>query len=722
MPIFHNNNIFTIHTDNSTYQFKIDKFGYLIHMYYGRKTKGIIDWDYVYADRGFSGSPYDSGNDRTYSLDYLPQEFPSQSTGDFRTQSLILHDSNGTFGADLRYSNYEILNGKYSLNKLPAVYANNDEASQTLIISLKNQRLNLEVKLLYGVIPHKDIITRSAIILNHGQDTITINKFMSSCLDFMHGNFDLITFHGRHAMERNFDRHKLHHGIFIINSPRGMSSHQYNPLIILADNHTTENYGKCWAMEFVYSGGFQAEAELYQYNQTRLMMGLSQEKFAYELKTDQELIAPEVIMTFSNQGLEKISHNLHDCIRENICRNKKLSPVVLNSWEGLMMNFDGKKIINMARQAKSLGADMFVLDDGWFLNRNDDYRALGDWIPDENKLGCSLSELIMKINELGLSFGLWVEPEMISENSNLFRKHSDWAMSIPNEKPVLGRSQLVLDLSRKDVREYIYNSISNILSQGNIEYLKWDYNRSIVEAFSYSDKYNGNILYDYMIGLYEILERINTNYPDVLIEGCAGGGGRFDAGMLYYTPQIWCSDNTDALDRLYIHYGTSFGYPMSVISAHVSVCPNQQTGRITPLKTRYIVSMTGSFGYELNPEELTENERNEIINQINQYKQDREIIVNGRYYRLNDSCSENYFAWEYVSKDLNYVIVNAVVINNHGNMPPVYVNVRGLSENTEYVDENGKIYASNALMDIGLPLRFPVGDYCSYTFRFRRVN
>ena len=724
MPVLYDstNRTFTLNTDNSTYQMQADKFGYLLHLYYGARTSGLADWGYILADRGFSGSPY--GAERTYSLDYLPQEYPTQGTGDFRTPMLIVRDSSGTYGADLRYSGYGIRTGKYALSGLPAVYAAEDEDAETLIITLKNGRLGLDVNLLYGVLPHKDIITRSAIIRNEGQESITVLKLGSSCLDFTHGRFDLITFHGRHAMERQFDRQPLHHGSHIVGSRRGMSSHQYNPFVILADHDATETAGRCWAMQYVYSGGFEAEAELSQYGQTRMIMGLSQEKFAYELAQGEEITAPEVIMTFSNSGLERISHNLHDCIRENVCRGKfrdATRPVVLNSWEGFMMDFDGKKIMEMAESAASLGVEMFVLDDGWFMNRNDDNRALGDWTADEAKLGCSLGELVQKVNALGLKFGLWVEPEMISEDSNLYREHPEWAMIIPGEKPVLGRHQLVLDLSRREVREYIYNSISSILEQGNIEYLKWDYNRSINEVYSYTTP-NSKVIYDYMTGLYEVLELLNKNYPDVLIEGCAGGGGRFDAGMLYYTPQIWCSDNTDAIDRLYIHYGTSFGYPSCTIGAHVSICPNQQTGRITPIKTRYVSAMSGAFGYELNPSLLTEDKKQAIKAQIAQYKQDRGIISGGKYYRLNNPHEDNFCAWEYVSRDGVDVLVNAVIILNHGNMPPVYVTPRGLTAGASYMDtETGKIYPADALMCEGLPLTMPKGDYESYTLRFRRL-
>ena len=716
--------IFTINTHSTTYQMMADSFGYLLHLYYGAKTHGFTDWTLTFADRGFSGNPYDAGKDRTYSLDALPQEFPTQGTGDYRSPLLVVRDSEGTYGADLRYSGHEIRDGKYSLSGLPAVYANPGEESQTLSITLSNKRLGLTAELLYGVIPGHDIITRSVIIRNNGNKPFTLEKLGSSCLDFTHGNFDAITFYGRHAMERNYQRQRLNHGSYSVGSRRGMSSHQYSPVMILADHDTTESHGRCWGMNFVYSGGFFAEAEHDQYSQTRITMGLSQEKFSYELEPGEEITGPEVIMTFSNEGLAKLSHNFHACIRENICRGKfrnSSRPVVLNTWEALYLDFDGKKILDVAESAKALGVDMLVLDDGWFMKRNTDSQALGDWTADESKLGCTLPELVRKVKAMGLDFGIWVEPEMISEDSELYRAHKDWAMTIPGENPVLGRNQLVLDLSRKDVREYIISAMCGIIDAG-ISYLKWDYNRSISEMYSRSGS-NGKLSYKYILGLYEILGRLTAKYPDVLIEGCAGGGGRFDAGMLFYTPQIWCSDNTDALDRMSIHYGTSFAFPMSVIAAHVSTCPNHQTGRITPLKTRFTVSMTGAFGYELDPLKLNDDERLEISKQIQQYRIDREIITEGLYYRLNDLETDNYFAWEYVSADGRKALINAVIPNNHGNNPPVYVTPRGLTPGTFYRDiDSGKIYPSDAIMDSGFPLEIPEGDCESFTFRLERIS
>ena len=716
---------FTLNTDNSTYQMQVDKYGYLIHLYYGQKTEGIADYLLLFADRGYSGNPYDAGLDRTYSLDYLPQEFPVDGTGDFRSHLLSVRDKNGTFGCDLRYAGYEIEEGKYSLKGLPAVYSEDKkDDADTLKIRLKNDRTGVEVTLLYGVLPHLDIISRSVIVINKGRDKVYVEKLGTACLDFLYGDFDLITFYGRHTMERHPERTKLTHGSHVVGSRRGYSSHEYNPFMILCDSSATEYSGRCWSMQFVYSGGFRAEAEVDQYKQTRLVMGLSEEKFLYPLSSGESITAPEVIMSFSSKGLTRLSQNLHSVIREHVCRGKyknKIRPVVFNSWEASFFDFTGESLLKLADEAKGFGADMLVVDDGWFGDRNDDLRALGDWKVNEKKLGMTLGDLVDKVNEKGLSFGIWFEPEMINEDSDLYREHPDYAMAIPGEKPVRGRNQLVLDFSRKEVVDNIYDQMCGILDQGNIEYVKWDCNRSISDVFSYTAEDQGKVLYDYIIGLYDLLERLTERYPDLLIEGCSGGGGRFDAGMLYYTPQIWCSDNTDAMDRIHIHYGTSFGYPISAIAAHVSACPNQQTGRTSSLKTRFVSAMTGAFGYELDPAEIPEDESALIKDQIQLYKKYADLILNGDYYRLSDPDKENVAAWEYVSSDKSEVLLCAVLQENHGNEHAHYVVPKGLEPGAIYVDaDSDKAFHSDALMDMGFPLPIAKSDGEAYIYCFKR--
>ena len=709
-----NGRLFTIDTKNTTYQMKADRYGVLLHLYYGRRTAGSMEYLLTYADRGYACNIYDTGRDRTYSLDFLPQEFPTSGTGDMRSPALILEYGNGIDACDLRFDHYTVRDGKYALKGLPAVYASEEEA-QTLEIVMKDISGMAEVTLLYGVIPELDIITRSVLIRNTAEEEIRVEKVMSANLDQLTGKYDLITFYGRHTMERNFQRTPVAHMEQCIGSRRGTSSHQYNPMMILAEKETTETAGGCYAMQFVYSGGFSGNAGKDQYDQTRMQMGLMQEKFSYPLAPGEEFTAPEVIMSFSGTGLETLSHNLQDCIRKHVCRGKwrdQVRPVLLNSWEAYYMDFDGADILALAEQAALLGMDMLVLDDGWFGKRNDDYAGLGDWYVNEEKLGGKMKELIYWVHRKGLKFGLWVEPEMVNEDSDLYREHPDWAMTIPGRNPVRGRHQLVLDFSRKEVVDAIFESICKVLDMGTVDYLKWDYNRSIVDVYSHTAKDQGKVLYDYILGLYDFLERLTQRYPDMLIEGCSGGGGRFDAGMLYYTPQIWCSDNTDAIDRLRIQYGTSFGYPASCVGSHVSICPNEQNGRVTPLATRGITAMSGTFGYELNPEKLTEEEKDEIRAQIKKRNELAKLIHFGSYYRLRDPFDGECSAWAFVSKDHSEALVNYVNLEIHGNRPVTYIRLRGLETGAQYRDtESGKVYPADALMQVGLPMPAPFGDY-----------
>ena len=720
-----NNRLITLNTKNSTYQMKIDEYGFLLHLYYGKRTNGNMDYILVNLDRGFSGNPYDAGDNRKYSLDALLQEFPCRGAGDFRSPGFEVRYEDGSFGCDLRYESHIIKDGKYGLSGLPAVYENSDmDKAQTLEITLSDKVSGIKVILYYGIIESLDIITRAANVINENKNNIYIEKLQSACLDFVSGNFDLITFYGRHAMERNIQRQSVGHGSYRIGSRRGTSSHQYNPLMILADSDANEDYGNCYAMSFVYSGGFLGEAEKDQYGQTRMQLGLMEEQFSYCLKSGESIIAPEVIMSYSDRGLAVLSQNLHKCIRENVCRGKyknEVRPVLVNSWEASYFDIDKNSIVNLAKNAAELGVEMLVMDDGWFGKRDDDNSGLGDWFTNENKIGCSLKELVESVNNCGIKFGIWVEPEMVNEDSDLYRKHPDWAFAVPGKKPVRSRNQLVLDFSRKEVVDYIYDSITKVIESGNIEYIKWDMNRSIANVYSSEDKYQGNVYYDYVLGLYDFLERLNKNYPDILIEGCSGGGGRFDAGMLYYTPQIWCSDNTDAIDRTKIQYGTSFGYPVSAVGAHVSAVPNHQTGRSVSIDTRGVVAMSGSFGYELDLGKVSEAEKNTIKEQIKTFKKEAELIHNGLYYRLSDPYKDPVAAWEFVSKDGDDVLVNVVCLKMHGNMQPLYVRFKGLNENVTYKDvKTGKIYPAEALMNIGMPFMPELGEYQSWQVELKR--
>ena len=715
---------FTLQTKNTTYQMQVDRYGFLLHLYYGKKTDTCMDYLLTYYDRGFSGNPYDAGEDRTYSMDTLPQEFPCYGNGDFRSTAFAVENADGSMSCDLRYKSHTIRDGKYNLEGLPAVYASEEEA-QTLEILMEDPVTGVKVVLLYGVLPAQDIITRSVSVKNESSGKIYLNKIESASLDFLYGDYELLTFYGRHAMERNVQRVPVVHGTQKIGSVRGTSSHQYNPMMILAEKETTEDKGNCYAMSFVYSGCFQGEVLKDQLNQTRMMLGLQEEAFRYPLETGEMFQAPEVILSYSSEGMNRLSQNLHHCIRQHICRGKykeEIRPILINSWEAAYFDFTGDTIYELAKAAKEVNIDMLVMDDGWFGKRDDDNSGLGDWFVNEKKLGGTLGNLIKRINDLGVKFGIWIEPEMVSEDSDLYRKHPDWALTVPGRNPVRSRNQLVLDFSRKEVVDEIYDQICKVLDQGNIEYVKWDMNRSLMDVYSSVTRDQGRVLYDYVLGLYDFLERLVQRYPNLLIEGCSGGGGRFDAGMMYYTPQIWCSDNTDAIDRLRIQYGTSFGYPVSVVGSHVSAVPNHQTGRKTPLHTRGVVAMSGTFGYELNLMKLSEQEKQEIREQIAEYKSYAPIIQNGLYYRLSDPTTEEICAWEFVhtdEKEQSKVLLNIVMQVIHGNMTVNYVKLQGLEETAVYREEkSGKRYTGAALMYGGMPLPIEPGEYQAYQYCF----
>ena len=710
--------IFTLTTAHTTYQMQADAQGYLLHLYYGARTAGEMDYLLNYGDRGFSGNPNSAGSDRTYSLDALPQEYPSLGTGDFRNYALNIENADGSQCCNPVYITHEIAAGKYTLKGLPFVRAEENEA-ETLKIILEDPVTKVELHLLYGVLEKEDIITRSVIIKNAGKAPVTVKKAQSACLDFLHGDYDLIKFYGRHAMERNMERMPVSHESTRIGSRRGTSSHQYNPGVILAGKNTNEDSGSCYGMLFVYSGNFLVEAEKDQYDQTRIQMGLTDELFAYPLEAGAEFIAPEVILSYTNKGLSRLSQQYHHCIMNHICQGKYVHanrPVLINSWEAAYFDFTGDTIVELAKEAKALGIDMVVMDDGWFGKRNDDNSSLGDWYVNEEKLGGTLTKLIERVNAEGVKFGIWIEPEMVSEDSDLYREHPEWAITIPGRKPVRSRNQLVLDFSRKEVRDEIFKRICAVLNQGNVEYIKWDMNRSL------ADIYAPNVTYDYVLGVYDFLEKLTNRYPDILIEGCSGGGGRFDAGMLYYTPQIWCSDNTDAINRTRIQYGTSFFYPVAAMGSHVSAVPNHQTGRVTSMHARGVAAMSGTFGYELNPALLNAKEKAEIRAQLAQYREYQELIREGDYYRLSNPFQDNFAAWMVVSDDRSKALVSVIRLTAEANPPAAYVTLKGMEEDAFYREKTtGKVYPGAALMEAGILLPAAVSEYEAYQIELERV-
>lgn len=712
--------IFSIDTKNTTYQMKVDSYGFLLHLYYGAKVNGAMDYLLTYADRGFSGNPAEAGADRTYSLDVLPQEYPTWGTGDYRNAALLIQNADHSESCKLQYAGHTIKKGKYNLSGLPAVYAEENEA-ETLEIYMEDCVSNLKVTLLYGVVEQLDIITRSVIIENHGSEDIIIEKAGSACLELLPGQYDLLSFCGRHTMERTVQRKRIGYGSSVFESRRGTSSHQYNPAFILADVNATEDCGNCYGIAFVYSGGFRFETEKDPYDQVRTVMSIQPEQFAYPLNPGERFVVPETIFSFSQNGFGALSHNYHNCINHHVIRRsfqKKMRPVLINSWEAAYFDFTGETMLELAKNAADVGIDLVVMDDGWFGKRDDDNSGLGDWEVNEEKLGCSLGTLIEKINELGVDFGIWIEPEMISEDSTLYRNHPDWVLQIPGRSPVRSRNQLVLDFSRKDVRDYIFASICKVLDQGNITYVKWDMNRSISDVYSHVNV-RETVLHDYVVGVYDFLEQMIQRYPELLIEGCSGGGGRFDIGMLYYTPQIWCSDNTDAIDRTKIQYGTSFFYPASAVGSHVSAVPNHQTGRITSLKTRAVVAMAGTFGYELNLQMLSAEEKEEIKEQVAVFKKQNELIQQGTYYRLTNPMEDAMAAWLFVSENKKHALFNVVVLDKQVNAGVAFIKLKGLLEGSTYISsEDNREYAADGLMEAGFPIPSTLGEYEAYQVEF----
>lgn len=727
MAIKINNYLFSLHTNNSTYQMKIDEKGILLHTYYGSKTD---DTDYSYlimsADRGFSGNIEEAGVDRTYSLDYYPQEFPVWGSGDYRVNCLQAGFESGVNDCLLIFDNYKTYNGKYALSGLPAMFAAEKDNVETLEIVLKDRYEDLYVHLYYGVFEDYDVITRAAVVENRTGNCVRLSRIMSACIDFNRSDLDMMHFYGKHAGERNTERTPLFHGITELRSTRGTSSHQHNPFIILADRKTDEDTGSCYAFSLLYSGGFHIQAEVDQINQSRLVLGIDDSDFVWMLQSGGSFTAPEVCMSYCDEGLAKLSHNMHEAYHKHLIRSTwkdRRRPILVNNWEATYFDFNADKLLDIAKEAANLELDMLVLDDGWFGKRDSDTSGLGDWYVNEDKLGCSLKEFVDKVNDMGLMFGIWFEPEMISEDSELYKEHPNWAMVVPGRAPIRSRSQLLLDMSRREVIEYVKDRLFSIIDSANIKYVKWDMNRSMAAAYSavLPAERQGEIRHRYVLGLYEVLEALLDRYPDILLEGCSGGGGRFDAGMLYYAPQIWCSDNTDAIERLRIQYGTSFGYPMSSVSAHVSVCPNHQNNRVTPFKTRGICAMQGTFGYELDLSRMTDEEKELAKLQVRTFKEHYKLFQYGEYYRLTSPYDKhNFTAWEYADKNKSEAYVGVVFTDMYGNPAPNILCIKGLEPKALYevYIDNTPIgeYSGFALMNGGLLLPVPACNYdsCQY--------
>ncbi len=727
--------IFTLQTRHTTYRMQVDERGRLLHLYYGRRIgTGDLAAMYPAANHGFSPDYYPCRRDHAASPDVLPQEYTVGNMGDFRLCCLWVRDEQGAAGADFLYRDHRIAPGKYALDGLPAAHDEDAEA-ETLCIFLRDEPTGLELELLYAVFADQDIITRAARLRNTGTGALWLDKTASVCLDLPFGSWELIHFHGRHAMERQMQRLPLGDAVTTVASTRGASSHHHNPFVILCEPDATEDAGLCYGVMPVYSGSHRTDVEVDQNGLTRLVTGIQDQGFCWKLRSGDTFTAPEVILCCTAGGLGELSRRYHRFLRGNVCRGKfrfARRPVLINNWEATYFDFDADAIVSIAQKAADLGVEMLVLDDGWFGKRDDDNSGLGDWYVNQRKLPGGLDPLIGRIKDLGLRFGLWVEPEMISEDSDLYRAHPDWALTLPGRDPAMGRNQLVLDLGRPEVADYLLGRLTDLLERHDIDYIKWDMNRNMSDVYSRAlppDR-QGETAHRYMLGVYRLLETLTTRFPDVLFEGCAGGGGRFDAGMLCYFPQIWCSDDTDAVERLDIQYGTSFGYPVSAMGAHVSACPNHQTGRTTPLWTRAVVAMAGTFGYELDPHRLSAEECGEVRRQIETFKKYYDVIHNGAYYRLSDPARQRRWAgWQFVTETES--LVSLVLTRPEANARPLHLCLRGLDENALYrvqalevhvcqatpelagsrASWTGAVYSGSTLLYAGLTLPPLAGDW-----------
>ena len=729
----------TLNTRDSSYQMQIGPLGYLLHTYYGRRAEGDMSGLHLPKDVGFSPNPHALGEERGWSLDTLPQEYSGANAGDHRLHALKAEAESGAWGADLHYLRHEIRPGAYTLEGLPAAL-DPEGCAETLSVTLADPALGLEAELLYGVYERLDVITRAVRITNTGAGTLRLRKAASVCLDLPFGDWDLIHFHGRHAMERQPERAPLLHGVQSVGSERVASSHQHNPFVILCDRHAAQDGGDCYGLMPVYSGSHLTQVERDQMGAARIVSGIRDEDFSWTLGPGERFDTPQALLCFRHDGLNALSQRFHRFIREALCRSRfsrTRRPVLLNNWEATYFNFDREKILAIAKEAKELGADLFVLDDGWFGKRNDDHSSLGDWFVNEQKLPGGLEPLIRGDKDLGLQFGLWVEPEMVSEDSELYRAHPDWALKVPGREPFLSRSQLALDLSRPEVADWIYHTLAELLRRYEIDYIKWDFNRSLTDLWSPAlpAERQGELAHRCTLGLYRVMERLTAEFPQVLFEGCAGGGGRFDAGMLAYFPQIWCSDDTDPIERLVIQRGSSYGYPLSCMGAHVSASPNHQTGRRTPLDTRAVVAMAGGFGYELDPGKLSEEEKDRIRAQIARFRRYEPLLREGDYYRIGEEEDPaDFAAWQVVSRERDESLLSLVVTHPRANPAPLHLRFRGLDPEARYtlrlelfdafaaegMPREG-VYSGGALLYAGFTFPRMFGDYPSAQVYLKKI-
>lgn len=720
------NQLFHLQTKSMSYIFQ-SLHGYPAHLYWGRKLNEANPDRLLARVERASFSPNPIAKDRTISLDTLPQEYPGYGTSDFRNPAYSVQLSNGTTVTELQYDSHRISSGKPALTGLPSVYAENEDEAQTLLVTLVDSKAGLEVELSYTVFEAFDAVIRSTRIVNASADVMTLRSALSVSVDLPHDRFDLLQLSGAWARERYVHRRALTPGTQSVESRRGSSSHMNNPFFALLSEDANEDVGEVFGFSLVYSGSFVGGVEVDQFHTSRAYLGINPFDFSWRLEPGESFQTPEAVMVFSAAGLGGMSHVYHELYRTRLCRGKfrdAVRPILVNNWEATYFNFNADKIESIAQAGSKLGIELFVLDDGWFGKRDNDNSSLGDWVVDYKKLPGGLNDLAERVRSHGLQFGLWFEPEMVSPDSELYRAHPDWCLHVPGYRRTEARQQLILDLSREDVQSYIVKSLSDILNHAPITYVKWDMNRNMSEIGSelLPAERQRETAHRYMLGLYSVLERITSAFPHILFESCSGGGGRFDPGMLYYMPQTWTSDNTDAVSRLKIQYGTSIVYPISTMGAHVSAVPNHQTGRMTPLRTRGDVAMSGNFGYELDLTQFTDAENEEVKRQVSLVKEVRELVQFGTFYRLLSPFEGNEAAWMFVSKDQQEVFLVHTTVLNEPNAPLSRLRLKGLDPSRvyEWIGED-QFIGGDELMFAGIAKNRPHSDFSSMSYRFKAV-
>lgn len=721
--------VFNLSNANISYQISIEEQRFLAHRYFGKKLRGdSFKGDYPIIARAFGTNPIDA-EQRAFSLNHQLLEYSGNDNGDFRESSYQINFSDGSYVSQFNYKGHEIIDGKPDLNGLPQSFTETDDQAQTLKITLEDAANKVQIILIYTIFSNYSVIVRSTEFVNLNKESIFLDKALSMSMDFSHSKFDLIQLSGSWARERELIRHKLNRGVTKVDSKRGTTSHNYQPFVALVDPDTTEHTGEVFGIHLVYTGEFVSNVEVDEYNQTRVQMGINPEHFNWEVKAGEAFQTPETVMVYSADGLNGMSQEYHRFYQNQLIRskyNKEERPVLINNWEATYFDFNEEKLHALIDEAALSGVELFVLDDGWFGKRDDDTTSLGDWKEYEKKLPNGLNGLSDYTHDKGLKFGLWFEPEMVSEDSDLYREHPDWILGAKNRRSSVSRNQYVLDYSRPEVRENILNQIRAVLNDVPIDYIKWDFNRNMSEIGSRNSSVrDGEILHRYILGLYEVLEILTTEYPDILWESCSGGGGRYDPGMLYYMPQTWTSDNTDAASRLDIQYGTSLVMPISSMGAHVSATPNHQVGRSISMEMRGHAAMAGNLGYELDLTELSSDEKSEVKDQIEWYKKHRKLIQYGRFSRLLSPFDKNHkAAWMFTNEEQTQAVLFFYQTMARANDSFDQIRVVGLKPDQKYLlSHNGETYYGDELMYRGIYINHDLhGDYQSKMVEITAVD